>query len=284
MLLNKEILIKHRAPEEIIEIFNLSYPDNKDIDIIDIINDGPIKLVKWIEQFLYSPKDISDKMKERLAIKNSIQVYNSSQINNSYFIINSDDVKDSKHVSNSLSIENSDFVINSRSVKDSFKVYCSKYVFQSEDVIESSNINGSNNIRESKFVVNSSNILNGNNVNYSNHLLNCNNIYNSCLCSQVNNSKNCLFCCDLEEKEYYLFNKPISEQIYQIIFEQYQSIMNKQLILFKTPRNLVVPEKTKKKSILFSDFSKNEWQWVETLPNYDKDLMAYLTLQKYFIS
>ena len=74
MLLNKEILIKHRAPEEITEIFNLRYPDNKDIDIINIINDGPIKLVKWIDQFLYLPKDINDKMQERIAIKNSIQI------------------------------------------------------------------------------------------------------------------------------------------------------------------------------------------------------------------
>lgn len=284
MLLNKEKLIKYRVPEEIIEVFNLYYPDNKDVDVIDIIYNGPIKLVKWIDQYFYLPKEIDDKIQERIAIKNSIQVYNSSQISNSFFIMNSDDVKDSKYISNSNSIENSDFVVNSQSVKDSSRIYCSKYVSQSEDVIESSNISGSNNIRESKFVINSSNIFNGKNVYYSNHLLNCENIYNSCLCSQVNNSKNCLFCCDLEEKEYYLFNKPIPEQIYQIIFEQYQSIMNKQLILFKTPRNLVLPEKTKKNSILFSNFSKNEWQWVETLPNYDKDLMAYLTFQKYFIS
>lgn len=285
MHLNKKILKKKMAPAPIIESFVLYYSQDKEIDINDIIEDlnAPVDLIKWIYQFICLPRDIDEKIQERIAVKNSSQVYNGSEVVDSVFVLNSDSVKESKYISNSKQIENSVFVVNSQVVKDSIDVYDSKYVFQSKEILESLNITNCNNIRESNFVVDSSNIFKGNNINHSSHLLNCSNVFNSCFCNRVNNSKNCLFCCDLNEKEYYLFNSPISEQIYKVIFEQYQKIMNKQLVLFEQPRELDIPKRTRTISSLFKNFSKEEWQWVETLPNYDKDLMAYLTLQKYFI-
>lgn len=109
---------------------------------------------------------------------NSVYTNHTSEINNSYFVFEANKIDESYY---SSTLKNSSFVV------DSMFVWNSQYLYENIDCYNMYNTFFCKNSYLSKF---------------SYFLDNCNN------CSY------CIWCTNLVNKEYYLFNKPISQEIY----------------------------------------------------------------------
>lgn len=199
-------------------------------------------------------------------ITKSNNIFKSTNISNSNFIKLSQNVIDSENVSSSQSIRTSKYVNNSISVE------------YSELIVNSKNITRSANIANSSDLDYCFNISNGKN------LLNCDTMYNSSLCehsgfgSFLIGCHKVLFCSQLNQSSFMLFNKPISKSLFDEIWEQYKTI-TKNVEVIKDNSNIFYDgAPILRFDTMFKKLGKDFKNWVKTLPNYDNFIMYQITL------
>ena len=158
---------------------------------------------------------------------------------------------------NCQNIQDSQYIVNSNGVDFSSFVHDSTAVSHSTDVYKSDDVTNSLRVFESQFVYSSEDITASN------------------FCVDSKKLKNCLFCHELEGKEYYIFNKPVDKERFEVVLKQYQRIMGGLELDYMRepwPESMLIPSMPSP----FSYFNKHYlqlpdkfWKWVQTVPGYD---------------
>lgn len=210
--------------------------------------------------------------------------YNCQNIQDSQYIVNSNDVDFSSFVHDSTEVSHSTDVFKSDDVTNSLQVFESQFVYSSEKIFGSTSIENSHNVLISKGVYNSCNVYACTNVIASGELRFCEDVTASNFCVDSKGLKNCLFCCELNDKEYHIFNKPVDKERFEIVLKQYQRIMGGLKLDYMRepwPESMLIPSLPSP----FSYFNKHYlqlpdkfWRWVQTVPGYDADLLYKMTL------
>lgn len=295
MYLTKEILDKHNACGAGVDWFNENYPGGA--ELTEVINNP-----KANREFLHwGFSHLTTSEEEKLAYYNRLKIvncnpdtiYKSHNINNSDYVIDSCHIIDSNYIFSSSKIDGSSNVIGSKVVTNSNKIYNSSFVTDSERVLGSVNVTDSTNIVNSDYVVGSVNVFNGNMITDSYFVSGiapgrCMDVTDSAFVFECKNVKNCLFCANISDKEYYLFNKPIAEKHYKIIMKQFLNLIdgNEAALVLEWPANQIpldIPRINRNIATQYSTLSNYFWEWVKSLPNYDPWVLYTITMNKELI-
>lgn len=295
MYLTKEILDKYNACQIGIDWFNEHYPDGA--ELIDIINNPKTKkeFLHWGFSHFASSDEEKQAYYNRLKIVDCDvdTIYKSHNITNSSFVVDSNTVEDSKYVFSSSRVESSNNVSSSKIVTGSSCIYNSSFVTDSHEVLGSVNVTDSNNILNSEYIVGSGSVINSNMVTDSYFVSGVAqgksmDITDSAFVFECKNVDSCIFCSNLEGKSYHLFNKPISEKHYKLIFKQLLDILDDQVanLALEWPTEQIpldTPRVNRNLAKQYEHLPEEFWEWVESLPNYDPWILYSITFQNRLI-
>lgn len=205
----------------------------------------------------------------------SEDIKNSRNIYNSYGVIGSVYVRSSSQVQDAIDIYNSQFVHKANDVAHSKTVFSASRVFESQQVHDSYDIARSNDIYWSKVILNSSFLKDCSYTYMSDNLTDCH------FCGFMKNSRRCLFCVGLEDKEYYIFNQPVSQLEYEQTKEKLEGMLEdeKSAMIKINELKHTAEERFKldrRFDSVFKGLSSSFYGWIGTLPNYSDD--AFLDL------
>lgn len=218
-------------------------------------------------------------------------------------------IKNSKHfyysenLEGSLAIAKSRDILNSEYVRHSSRVSLSKWVYDSYDIEESQNILSSSKIKHSNRVVggkevsHSSQINRSNYVDWSNNILasstieECNYIYHSFKVSDCHFSgflrgcKNCIFCSNLEDKQFHVFNEEVSPVEFVRLKEELQFRLAAETPDYvRVDSAALLPLNRFKTSArpdrIFDGLSPELYGWIGTVQNFREDLFLQIFLSK----
>ena len=169
----------------------------------------------------------------------------------------SDTITNSRNLYNSHNILGSVFVRDSSDVSESIDVYNSKFISYANDVAHSSTISRASRIIESQ-EINEGGVF----QEVREHF-----------CGFMHNSRHCLFCVGMEDKEYYIFNQPVSPMEYERTKEILMSMLDEEkskMILVKQDKHTAEERfrLNRRFDSVFNGLSSSFYGWVGTLPNY----------------
>ena len=210
--------------------------------------------------------------------------YNCESIQDSQYIVNSKNVDFSSFVHDSSDVSHSSDVYKSEDVTNSDQIFESQFIYSSSRVFGTTNADNCINVLISNGVYNSRNIYGCSNIMGGRELRHCDDINFSYFCADSKNLKDCLFCVGLEDKEYHIFNKPVTKEKFDIIRKQYMRLMeNVELDYLREqwPQNMLIPELPNVHSYHnkhYLQLSDKFWRWARTVPGYDAELLYRITL------
>lgn len=210
--------------------------------------------------------------------------YNCENIQDSQYIVNSRNVDFSSFVHDSTDISHSSDVFKCDDVTNSTQIFHSQFIYNSEKVSDSTNIDNCINVLISKNIYNSSSIYASENIMGSKELRHCDHVDFSYFCADSKNLKDCMFCIDLEGKEYHIFNKPVSKEIFEMIRKQYHRQMEKVELDYLRepwPQNMLIPERPNPfvyHNKHYLQLDEKFWRWARSVPGYDANLLYRITL------
>ena len=278
MFITNEILEKYNACESGKRLFNRLYPEG--VEILKLLDNKhiPVEVLHWGAEYLPISKEEEEKYYKRVGVVNSTHCFMSSKIENSNYIYKSVDVNDSKLVKLSQNIVDSKKITSSQAVRVSERVNNSISIDHSNLIVNSKNISKSSNIANSSDLNYCFNIFNGKN------LSNCDTMYNSSLCEDSGFSSfligcyKVLFCSQLNQSSFMLFNKPISKTIFDEVWAQYK-LMEKEIEVIEEGKEIFYNGTAITRfDTMFKKLGEDFKNWVKTLPNYDNFVMYQITL------
>ena len=278
MFITNEILERYNACESGKKIFNRLYPNG--VEIIDLLDNRhiPDEILHWGAEYLPVSAEELKKYYERVNVVDSTNCSMSSKITKSNNIFKS------INISNSNFIKLSQNVIDSENISSSQSIKTSKYVNNSISVEYSELIVNSKNITKSVNIANSSDLDYCFNISNGKNLLNCDTMYNSSLCEYSGFSSfligchKVLFCSQLNQSSFMLFNKPISEALFYEIWEQYKTITKNVEIIEDNSNIFYGGAPIVRFDTMFKKLGEDFKNWVKTLPNYDNFVIYQITL------
>lgn len=213
---------------------------------------------------------------------NCSNYYNCENIQDSQYIVNSQNVDSSSFIHNSNDISYCEDVYKSTDVANSHQIFCSQFINDSKRVSNSRNVIESSNIVNSDAVYVSKNIYECHNIMRCGELRKCINATDSLFCAESTDIKHCLFCYGLVNAEYYIFNKPVDKDRYEIILKQYLRYMNEELSYTREawPKSMLIPSLPNFYVYYDKHYQLNYkfWQWIRTIPGFDNELLYTITL------
>lgn len=286
MYITLELLQQRGACQEALDFFAKHKPDG--VEMMEAITKMhlPYSFLHWGYQYLDPNEEEIAAYLDKVKVVRSQGVHESDNITDSYCISGSHNVNksefiySSKEVQESEKIYNSEFIIKSDLVWDSFMVEHSTRVSKSKNVYDS------NEVLESVYVNNSHGIFKSEDVVHSSAIWSSRNLTNCGFCARCENLSNALFCDKVADGEYYLFNKPISKERFDRIYQQYNSTFFKPHIVLMTPtynkKSPPYPYNDYRKH--FTEIPESFWRWVSTLPGYDPSILYSLTFNPQFLN
>ena len=295
MYLTREILDKHNACGQGVTWFNENYPNGA--ELIELINNPKTRthLLHWGFSHLNTSEEEKQAYYNRLKIIdcNTDTIYKCHNITHSDYVVDSYNIEDSSYIFSSSRVEESNNVSNSKIVVQSGCVYNSSFVTNSNRVLGSINVTDSWNVVNSEYVVGSKSVINGNMITDSYFVGGlaqgrCMDVTDSAFIFECKNIKNCLFCTNIEDKEYQLFNKPISERHYKIVMKQLLDLLENEdaILALEWPCcqiPLDTPRVNRNLAKQYEHLPEEFWEWVESLPNYDPWILYSITFQNRLI-
>ena len=284
MFITYDLLEKYKACENGKRLFQRLYPNG--VEISELLNNKliPKEVLFWGEENLPVSKEELEKFQEVCGVKNSTRVFHS------YNIEDSDLISSSNNIISSNGIQGCKFIQNSN------------MCFSSHDIEKSSFIVGSSEITNSDYCLNSSNVENSVDISASSNITNCSHIYNShymgnaimvynsmlsedCYFSSfLKNCKKCLFSIEQENKEYLMFNQPVSEMVYQQVLRALFIKLKHEVIKLYTEKedelSRTIIEPKIDFSLFLNEISPDFWAWVKTLPNFDNFIIYQIAMQR----
>ena len=210
--------------------------------------------------------------------------YNCQNIQDSQYIVNSNDVDSSSFVHESADISHCSDIYKCDDVTNSSLIFDSQFIYDSEKIFGVTNAVKSCNVLSSARVYNSANIYSCSDINSCSELRHCDKMEKSFFCADSKNLKNCIFCFGLEDKEYHVFNKPISKEMFEIILAQYMrqtKDMELDYLREPWPENMLIPSLPNSFAYHnkhYLQINDKFWRWARSVPGYDADLLYNITL------
>jgi len=202
-------------------------------------------------------------------IKDSENLYNCLNVTDSKFIRDSNHIYYSSNIYNSINIRYGTNIAHSRHIKNSNRI------IESQDITDSIDVGRSNDIAWSSVILN------------SNHLNECNYVYMSqdltdChFCGFMKNSRHCMFCTGLEGKEYYIFNKSVSQNQFEMVKEKLMAMLEEEkseMIRVNNSKHTAEERLrlNRRFDSIFNGLSSSFYGWVGTVPNYSDNAFVDL--------
>lgn len=285
MFITVDTLIKHAAFTEDVEEFIDLYPDGA--EALTVINDKKIDLdfLHWIFEYLELDKEEEKAYWLAVDVKDSAGVRGSTNVSSSELVVDSKDVGFSRLVYSSEFIDNSQVVVDSRYTDYSTHIYNSDFVSNSNKILDARNVTNSNEVVGADYVMDSYGVFDSKNI------VNCHTIWKGenqtdcAFCFGCQNLINSLFCIQITDGEYYLFNKKIDKNRYEMIYKQYHKYMKAELHFTDGwPDGNNLPTKSYDYRKHLADIPDSFWAWVRTLPGYSSDIMYSLTFNPQFLT
>lgn len=291
MFLSNEILKKYNACEQGLEWFDRHYPDGVELmDFLDSAREfvGPaskiLELLYWGYRMLPYDEREKEKYREILDIDTSKQVFESFHVVNSEKVIRSHDIYNSSRVDRSVNITKSFGVQESSDIQDSTAILKSFDIWSSYRIAEASNIQNSYDIQIASYAKFSCNSARCNNITGCQGLFdgeNCLEVYFS---TKMENCHHCLFCKDLTDASFMIFNQPTTEKDFFVILE----LIKEPFVRHILPIAIWQPNEDTyfgyiwrgfiSSSQIYSGIPQSGFDFLYTLPNYNSWLMYQLTL------
>lgn len=210
--------------------------------------------------------------------------YNCQSIQDSHYVVNSEGIDFSSFVHNSSDISHCSDVYECDDATNSNQIFHSQFVYSSERVDHSTNVDNCVNVLVSAAVYNSRNIYVCSNIMGCGELRHCDKMDFSYFCADSKGLKNCMFCFDLENEEYHIFNQPVSKEKFDIIRKQYLRLIEDVELDYlreQWPKDMLIPSRPNPFAYHdkhYRQLSEKFWRWVRSVPGYDVDLLYQLTL------
>ena len=210
--------------------------------------------------------------------------YNCQNIQDSQYIVNSQNVDSSSFVHESIDVSHCSDIYRCEDVTNSSQIFDSQFIYDSIKTFNVTNAVKSANVLTSTRVYNSTNIYVCSDINSCGELRNCDKMETSYFCANSKNLKNCIFCHDLEDKEYHIFNKPVSKEMYDIVLAQYMrqtKDMELDYLREQWPENMLIPSLPNPfiyHNKHYLQINDKFWRWARSVPGYDSDLLFRITL------
>lgn len=282
MLITTELLKQHRACKSGIEYIERHYPSGA--EMIELIQDKqlPKEMLHWGREHLtHTPEELAAYC-DSCVIVNCESFWYSTNIENSRFIVKSNEVKDSERIFHSNDVVKSFDIVHGETVENSNQVFTSSLVSDSEMVAHCNNVAESKNICFSTMVMNSTNVRASKDIFNSSEIIESTNVSDSYFCSSCKNIKHCMFCEDIEDAEYYLFNQPIPKERFEFFVKQYKKFMNVLLgFAPEWPKDMITswaPAFSLRPDYWYKPISDKFWKWVRTLPGFDSMFVYKMTM------
>lgn len=145
----------------------------------------------------------------------------------------------------------------------------------------SQNVENSRNIVRGTTIFDSSSVFDSKAVLSSREIRNSSNVTDSAFCANCKNIKNCLFCFDLSDQAFQIFNTPIDPTRFAIIKAQYIKLLSEELNFIKewpdNPLKAIIPQVIERFDRHYQVLSDKFWRWIKTLPGYDENLLYQIT-------
>lgn len=294
MFLTSEILKKKKACNYGLQWFERAFPDGAELmDILEeashhLSNRKVLEMLYWGYTHLEYDERELEKMREVLSIDTSTEVWMSGSVFESHKVARSCEIYRSQNVESSYNIEDSVSIYNSKEVKKS------QFVFGSEDVCDSSYILSSNRIQDCADVYKGADCLD------SSHLYAVSDCYASTRLSfsdgiamssystNLHDCSYCLFCKDLYNKRFYIFNEKVSERDYfvrEALIKKYLTELEREQYMIKQIYNekayagvelLAVPNPY----CSYDRWSKDTFARLRKIPGYNDWLMYQITMNQ----
>lgn len=285
MFITVDTLIKHAAFAEDVEEFIDIYPNGA--DALTVINDKKIDLdfLHWIFEYLELDETEEEAYWAAVNVKDSAGIRSSINVTNSELVVDSKDVGFSSLIYSSEFIDSSKVVVDSKYVDDSTHIYSSDFVSNSDKILDARNVTNSNEVVSADYVMDSYGVFDSKNI------VNCHAIWKGenqtdcAFCFGCQNLTNSLFCIQITDGEYYLFNKKIDKNRYEMIHKQYHKYIKAELHFtdgWPEGNNLPIKSYDYRKHL--ADIPDSFWAWVRTLPGYSPDIMYSLTFNPQFLN
>lgn len=287
MFLTANLLRTYDACEQGIKYMERFYPYGA--EMIDIIRDIHIS-----KEFLHWGRENLSHNEEELAayceachIVNSDGFWYSCNVLHSSIVIRSNNVTQSGRVFYSADVDNSFDIVNSDTILTSKQVFESSMVTEGLLIAHCHNVIQSENICFSTMVFDSINVYDSKNIFNSSEIIKCEDVTDSYFCQECKNIKHCMFCVGLEDAEYYLFNKPVDKNRFELFLQQYKRFMQDHLAFAPSwPKNMIADcavSITPKFDEWYKPISEKFWKWAETLPGFDPMLLYNITMNSQFL-
>ena len=281
MYLTHDILVKHIACTEGIAFFDKHFPNGA--ELIDIINMPhiPHSFLHWGMNSLTTSFEEKAAYYARLNIKDSERVLDSEEVVGSTDVFKSREIYDSNNVVKSEQVTYSNCVNEGININNSSRVDDSSCVMGSDLVIQSTNVKDSAYILSSNYIIGSRNVCDSTAITKSSIVLYSEKITNSSFISHCSNLQNCLFCNDLHDQQYCIFNKPVEKDIFDFVVEQYKSFDIPDMQLGTLPISVIWDSVSIYHSpraylqVINSD--DKLYNWIKHLPNYNPDILYDIT-------
>ena len=282
MFITAEILKKYKAYDQDVGYIERFYPNGA--EMIDIIRDRHIskEFLHWCREFLNVSEEEFAAYQEACKIVNTEGYWCSQDVRDSKYVVRSKCVNNSIGVFSSSEVSDSTDIIGSENIELSHQIFYSSMVDNSQRVYKGQNIVESSNVCNSTMVVRSKSVIGSVNVFDSTEIIDSRTVTDSHFCKDCNNIAFCLFCDGLENAEYHIFNKPVSQKHYEIFVNQYTKYLQEELEFIKEwPKNLLVEGTTyptKKFDDWYHPISEKFWKWARTLPGFDSMFLYNITM------
>lgn len=288
MFVTSEILEKAGACGSGYEWFKKHYPDGAELKTLILHRHIPKPFLHWGYTNLTPNEEESMLYHQVLQNENCETILECDKTKNSQRIFKSSIIENCQDVHRSKEIKNSKIVMSSETVENSTHIFLSDFIYDSEKIINSENINNSLNIIDSTYVVRSRNIYKSSLITSSSEIYKGINLEDCYFCQECSNLKHSFGCQGIKEGEYYIFNKYVGKEHFEIIKKQYFSIMNNLFDYVDQWPSEVLSTNMPVINRRFPDHYKalpdKFWKWVRTLPNYSNEFMFQLTSLPQFLT
>lgn len=266
---------------ELFKRFNIDYDEELEFSKAIVSNEFPLELFHYIREYYHltdeefkvycnvcSIKDCENFWR-CTHTKESKNLFESFNVNTSVFVRNSSHIKGSINVFNSIDVTDCWDIAHSKHIQHSSRV------IESQDISDSDDITRSSKISWSKVILNSTNLDNCNYTYMSDSLIDCH------FCGFMKNSRHCMFCVGLEDKEYYIFNKPVTQIEYEMIKDKLLAMLEEEtseMIRINFSKHTAEErfKLNRRFDSVFNGLSLSFYGWVGTLPNYSDNAFVDL--------
>ena len=288
MFLTKQILERYEACHEGIEWFERHFPEGAELATVMQMRHVPASFLHWGRLHLTTTADERALYESILKIMNSDHFFECDNIDDCHFIANCSRAQSAQYSYHSTDLKNCSGIQESSKIELSSIVYRSQKVKESRIIVNSNNIQNSEYISSSSYTIGSNNVFDSSLVTNSSFVLKSNNLKDCGFVQQLTDCQSCLFCNNIKNEQFALFNKKIDPTQWQFIYDDFHDTFNQLHFNLFTPWDVsivdgaplcyITPNK------LFETVLTDEiMHWIKHLPNYNSDILYQITFHPTFL-